>query len=637
MPRRGPQFHSSAVLPRMRNMLVFIWLLFPSWILAQPNADEVFVRVIFARLLSAPSSMRQPKYASWPPNVAILSSTRDGKQVAQENALNAFSAAPDCQPVVRISQGLLDQVVQGDSDRAALILGHELAHLVLGHVPCTQGEDATAMVQLTLRREEEYAADAKGYELALQAGFSVRSGLIALQRLEEISNYSSFEALGTDHPSWADRLSRLDSDKAPVWRSMSAFSDGVYFLATENYDLAAECFDAVEKEFPQAADATANLGYARLMQYLDGMRAENLRSLGIGQLATGSFYVESAHLKRKIRGIDVALWNEAVRTLKRAEALDPELALVKANLGLAYLVKPTGSDPQQAVNYLETAASMLKSDSVLSSQSDTAANLAVKAVVNNLAVAYLAAGSRDKGEELLASLWEVQGKAVDVQSLLQLTAIYYNVGTMLAESSDASERAQAASILESYLRSAPSSSAWWSLAYAKYAQVCSAAQSGCVTEVQFKSNPPTIRREVAAVTLAGNKTVRLGESMDTVFGQIGQGQQLSGVPGTNLRRMRYSQHSMDVIGTDVVVAIMLNGKNAPELAVRGLGAGSTKAMLRCGMTAAEVERTLAGEPYRQEGLVDTWIPYRLYPALGVAIRMGATKTVEELVVVRSPP
>jgi len=53
------------------------------------------------------------------------------------------------------------------------------------------------------------------------------------------------------------------------------------------------------------------------------------------------------------------------------------------------------------------------------------------------------------------------------------------------------------------------------------------------------------------------------------------------------------------------------------------------------MTADGLEHALADQPYRYEGLLDTWVPYRSYPGIGIAARLGPQKTVEELVLVRS--
>ena len=618
---------------RIRHKSILVFLLFATSAFGQQSGDEDLVNSVFRQLLAAPAASHPgQKYTSWPPNVGIISAQRDGERAAEQMRLNAFAAAPDCHPIVRISQGLVSDVVRGDPDVLALILGHELGHLLLGHPLCSPAKNATSVVAMAVTREHEYAADAKGYELALAAGYSVRRGLKGLQRLDEVSHYSSFEGLGADHPSWTDRLARLDKEQAPLWRTMSAFYDGVSFLATENYELAANCFRSVVREFPQAADVRGNLGYTLLMQYIDQLRNDDLRALGIGQIATGSFYAESLHLKSKVRGVDTALWTEAVQTLKAAAQADPTLALVKANLGLAYLVQPTGPDPKQALTYLVAAGNMLSGDKALqNAYGDTAA----RAVANNTAVAYLAAGDRSSADAVLHFLWEHQPHITDEQSLLQTTALYFNVGTMLASSDDPDQRHVAADVLLKYLRVESADSMWWKLAYEKYADVCPGASDGCVTEPQLKASNRILVREVAGVDLGGGKSLRLGESFHDAKSRIGQGQPVGSVPETSALRTHYPQYGLDIVASDVIIAIILNAKGAPELQLREVGTSSEKTSIRYGMTTDELEKVLADQPYRYEGLLDSWVPYRFYPGIGIAVRVGPQKTIDELVLVRS--
>ena len=597
------------------------------------TGNDALVQEVFSRLLAAPSATRpQGKYASWPPQVSIISAERDGERVARENRMNAFAAAPDCHPIVRISQDLLAEIIQGDPDRLALILGHELGHVVLGHPVCAPAKDKTSVLEVAITRDQEYAADAKGYELALAAGFSVRNGLKALQRLDQVSHYSSFEALSVDHPSWSDRLARLDKEQAPLWRSMSAFNDGVSFLSTENYELAATCFRAVSREFPQAADVMSNLGYTLLMQYIDQLGDEDLRALGIGQPATGSFYGESLHLKSKVRGVDVGLWTEAVQTLKSAEQMDPSLSLVKANLGLAYLVSPNGSDPKAAVTYLENATDMLRKDKAMENPyGDTAA----RAVINNLAVAYIAVGDRASAMKVLDFLWKNAKDPTNEQSFLQVVALYYNSGMLLASSTNTEDRRHAGAFLDRYLRESPPGSVWWHLAYETYADVCKAMPTGCRAESQFASTNRAPLRQTVGIDLGAGKSLRLGELFRDARGRIGQGQLVGTVPGTTMQRVRYADYAMDVIASDVVIAIVLTGKQSPELQLKEIGPASHGRSIRYGMTTEDLEAALADQPYRYEGLLDTWVPYRFYPGVGIAARVGQQRTVEELVVVRS--
>ena len=616
-----------------RTWLIVALLLLARPLIAQSSGDDALVKSVFDRLLTAPAAAAAPaKYVSWPPQVAIITAEHDGARADEQMQLNAFAAAPDCRPVVRISQGLVTQIAQGDPDVLALILGHELGHVLLGHPQCTSGREATSVIEMAITRDQEYAADAKGYELALAAGYSPHAGLQGLERLSRVSPYSSFEALSVNHPSWDDRLARLDKEQAPLWHAMSAFSDGVSFLSTENYDLSAQCFRSVLREFPQAADVRGNLGYALLMGYIDSLSDSDLRELGIGELATGSFYGESLSLRSRVRGKDPSQWTEAVRVLQVAEQEDPSLALVKANLGLAYLVQPTGTDPTRALTYLIPATQLLKDDRSLNS---VYGDMAVKAVVNNLAVAYLAAGDRDRAMQALQILWEKRRQVTDEQSLLQISALYYNAGTALSMSPDLPDRRSASKVLHQYLQHEAPASIWWRQAYIQYAKVCSLGPDSCLTEAQLKAANQVPIREVAAVDLGAGKSIRLGEPFQQVAAQIGEGQQVSGISNSSVQRLRYPQHALDIVSTDVVLAIILRGKNSPALRIRQVGSDSGQNLIRCGMTTDELERVLNNQPYRYEGLLDTWVPYRFYPAIGIAVRVGPQKTVDEVVLVSS--
>jgi hypothetical protein len=205
---------------------------------------------------------------------------------------------------------------------------------------------------------------------------------------------------------------------------------------------------------------------------------------------------------------------------------------------------------------------------------------------------------------------------------------------MLASSDDPDQRRVAAQVLLKYLRVESSDSMWWKLAYDKYAKVCPGASDGCITESQIKAGNRTFVREVAAVDLGGGKSLRLGESFPDAKRRIGQGQPVGSIAETNTLRTRYPQYGLDIVASDVIIAIILNAKGAPELHIREVGTGSGKTSIRYGMTTDELEKVLADQPYRYEGLLDSWVPYRFYPGIGIAVRVGPQKTVDELVLVR---
>src|SRR5437879_2718139 len=162
---------------RIRHNSILVFLLFAISAFAQQSGDQDLVNSVFRQLLAAPAASHPgQKYTSWPPDVAIISAQRDGARAAEQMRLNAFAAAPDCHPIVRISQGLVSDVVRGDHDVLALILGHALGHLLLCHPLCTPAKDTPSVMEIAVTREHEYAPDATGYDLALAAGYSRRRG-----------------------------------------------------------------------------------------------------------------------------------------------------------------------------------------------------------------------------------------------------------------------------------------------------------------------------------------------------------------------------------------------------------------------------------------------------------------------------
>ena len=180
-------------------------------------ADRDLVDQVARRLLAVAEPVAG---FAWPPTIEIVD-----KDEIQAYAHNA-SKDDQVRPEIVVYAGLLHRVVQGNADRLAFVLGHELGHVILKHIERpTPGK--TDVVKLVFDREQEIAADAKGMELTLAAGYSFKGALRAIRRFLDLDlEYSSFEGLGVDHPSWKDRIALLDTEQAPLWRAMAAFHDG---------------------------------------------------------------------------------------------------------------------------------------------------------------------------------------------------------------------------------------------------------------------------------------------------------------------------------------------------------------------------------------------------------------------------
>ena len=585
------------------------------------EADQTLAQQVFKQLLSVALAQHD---IPWPPVLQIF----DKKEV------NAYASIKrnedDKQALVVCYNGLLQDVAAGDADRLAYILGHELAHHVLGHTKSAAG--ATEFLRATFTREQEFAADLKGMELALRAGYSYQGGLSAMRKMIDAGlNYSSFEGLSSDHPSWFDRIAQLDKNQAALWRSMSSFDNGVYFLLVQNYPLAERAFRQVTKDFPGAYDAWANLGYSLLMQYADALDTEDLRRFDVGQIVVGGFYHRPKSLEGKLRGINEELWWDAVGALREAIRLNPDLSLPKANLGVAYLFRPAGKDPGKAAQFLEEATQLAGKDGSLDPVSRLGEDI-------NLAVAYAAQGSSDKAMNTLSqvetSLRRESPASLRSASLVS-NALVYNRAFLLALSPDAQRQKLAIAELENYLRQTGPSLAWWQLAYQRYAGLCK--QSGTAPKPQnvLLTESSVKFRPVASLEL-GKGRIALGESLTKAEQALGTASSSSpAVRGTNLLQIDYSGQGIKLLGTEEVLAIALSGQKAPALNIREMGLGTKPVQLRVGMSVAELEQIVGDADYDFRQLLDPDLNYRFYSDLGVAV-LTQNGTIVELVISQVP-
>ncbi|MDB4893966.1 MAG: hypothetical protein JWN15_228, partial [Firmicutes bacterium] len=610
----------SRLLPALAVAAGAVFLCGQLW--AEVNdADQAQAEQVFQQLLAVTQA---PGGVPWPPDLEIVDKD-------EPNAYAAIRKHDDHeQAVVVCYNGILKRAVEGNADRLAYVLGHELAHHLLGHTRASTAN--TPFLIATFTRAQELDADRKGMELALRAGFSYSGGLSAIRKMMDLGlNYSSFEGLSADHPSWFDRIALLDKDQAGLWRSMSSFDNGVYFLLVQNYPLAERAFRQVTKDFPGAYDAWANLGYALLMQYADSLDTEDLRRFDVGQIVAAGFYRRPKSLESKVRGINEELWWDAVGALREAVRLKPDLSLPKANLGVAYLLRPAGKDPGKATQMLEEAAQLADHDTSLDPVSRLAEQI-------NLAVAYAAHGDADKALGALGAV-ETSLKKREMLSLRGAgslgNALAYNHALLLSQSPDVQRQRLAIGELENYLRQTGPSLAWWQLAYQRYSGLCKQSGTTPKSEPMLLSDMSVRFRPVAA--LVTNKVqVMLGQSLAEARTQLGvAGNSIPVVRGTNLVQIDYPQRGIKVMGTDEVLAIILFGDHAPSLPIRETGLGAKSAELKVGMTTTELDQVLGDSDYDFRQLVDPALNYRFYSDLGIAV-LAKSGTVIELVIGQVP-
>ena len=158
------------------------------------------------------------------------------------------------------------------------------------------------------------------------------------------------------------------------------------------------------------------------------------------------------------------MWKDAVVSLNKAIKLKPDLALPRASLGVAYLVKPDGKDARIASKHFQAALDLADKDPELKKNRQAMAALLVNAAVGDLA----------HGDKIETDLKLKQAlKLADLTPLSPLVksleeAIIYNAALLDVASGDAERKAAACKKLELYLSRACPDAAWWTLAYERY-------------------------------------------------------------------------------------------------------------------------------------------------------------------------
>ncbi len=156
--------------------------------------------------------------------------------VVKGGSPNAFSAPGG---YVFVNEALLRTVE--NEDELANVLGHETAHLVLGHVHAKlrqkQRQDvifklghifskstsvgaantfdvaqaAGNYTFLNFSRQQEYAADQRGALIAAKAGYNPWGTVWYFEELTRIAGDAGFEQYTQQHPSTADRIKRVEA------------------------------------------------------------------------------------------------------------------------------------------------------------------------------------------------------------------------------------------------------------------------------------------------------------------------------------------------------------------------------------------------------------------------------------------
>jgi tetratricopeptide (TPR) repeat protein len=591
----------------------------------EQEANEKLLKDVFERLLAVAKPVEG---YDWPPNCAIV----------EEDQINAYATLLKDKndvyriPILRVYATMMNKVIEGDENRLALILGHEFGHILHKHNVPQPMRDKTPFLRTLFTRQQEDEADKTGVELMVKAGFSFEKGVKAITRMQDLGlEYSSFEGLGTDHPSWNDRLKKFDGEKVNLWKVSSAFTNGVYFLATEQYKYAAPCFEFVTKEYPAVHEAWANLGYAYLMQYCDQLDKKDLEGYDIGQIIVGGFYTR-AGLPTRLK--DFKKWNLGKSALEESNKLLPNQTIVLANLGLAYLVHPDGKDLANATKFFNLAVAAAKDDKAL----DPSANAAL---MINLGVANLANAEPEKAIAQIDETEKAVRNLADRRHTKRLMASYdaalqYNRALVLGARPDKADKEKAIHLLEKYLETTSPLTLWWEIAHGKYEKLCTAVGQPAKPADSLKKARTIALRGVAGVKLNSGIEIALSEEKEDIEKKIGQGTYVQVIKGTSLSRLRFEKEGVELLSDDLVVlAIALIGPNAPAIPIKGSGIGAeTAGIIKVGMNV-EASEKLLGDDFQLCEIISAEVFYRYYREVGLALRVQKG-LVTEVVIVQMP-
>ncbi|MCX7737362.1 MAG: M48 family metalloprotease [Candidatus Kapabacteria bacterium] len=539
---------------------------------------------------------------------------------------------------VIITSGLMENIVKDNIDGLALIIGHEIAHITQNHLePYTK--KVTQYKDMIFTRENEYEADTIGLKYALRAGFSATKGLNLIHNFIKLNlNYSSFEGLSSDHPSWSERLEYLEKEKSKLWRSMAAFENGVYFLEIEHYIPAEFCFRAVVREFPDCYEAFANLGYTLLMQYCDALDVNNLKKYNLGMIITGAFFKRPMSLTASVRGINEELWWDAVGQLKEALRLKPDLAIVNANLGLAYLLHPSGKDLKNSTRYFENALKLIEEDTTID-------NISKSIIYINAGVSNLADGDVESCmkkfdyAEQLSSLYYARYPINTRNNDNYISACLNYNRAFLMSNELKPDLNKIKKLLESFLLNSNKTSIWWEIGRERYNKLCK--------ELQVKPSQKIEKRRdfffkpVVGLNIRNVGYVGLSDRRDIFLDKFKKNTLMSTTiaSGTNLELLSSEEYGLEFLVSEMILSIFLKKETSPQVTLETSGLTGKKFNIYVGMSINEFEKVIDVEKdnFRFDKILSNSTDYRYYYNLGLAVRLNKKENkVSEIVIIQLP-
>jgi len=487
-----------------------------------------------------------------------------------------------------------------EPSRLASVIGHELGHVVLGHLVAAPEFGSDALELARLDQEREFAADGLGIELAQAAGYADALSAASdfwrrvATRKGPSTALEPTAALST-HPTILERIAQIQSDpeRKRLWRSLVVYDYGTTYLQTGDWLAAQDCFDRALAAFPGSSEVLSDLAYCKMMRYHSSLNETERRRLD-GEVSCQAFVTA----RPPIRGgseTDKTPLREATAHLREVLAARPDYLPARVMLGTTMVM-----DPDAGVQALQEAAGTLAVATDDAAKAQTAAESSLdRAAAADLFADALAncalARARScpaKAVEIYLDAW----RRAPVEATIP--ALQLNLVAALVERGDVPQIPDAPEILASYLRTISDQSYYYRAAVLLWSTICPGQPLPRPTQSRWL---PT-----KTVSLGNGRTVFLGSDWALVSQWL-----------RDLDAREIPAGGTDVIcdcrelgmqlraSRGVVKCIMLVSPAAPEVLLRGSRASEGPALcLRVGRQGVLIRRGNHDEPAGKEALGD---------------------------------
>jgi hypothetical protein len=528
--------------------------------------------------------------------------------------------------LVVLTTGLLEAVAANDPAALAGVLGHELAHVTLGHHRAAVQQDRRDrgredfILGRAASRADELAADREGARLAARAGFDPAGLARALMRARAaLGEAGTWSPCAGEHPSLTERLAALDAARAELWRAAAQFEVGVDLIRCGNFPCAAAAFRAARTLFPQSPEVLGNLAYALLRQVELGLGADHWQALGIGRPVPAGFAsFLPVPMPPQVRGPEDLerlrrLWAEGADALRAALEADPSDALASANLVYAHLVAVDGPELASTAEALAGARAR--------ESNATRWSLAVNAA--------LLAALQGDAEQAVAMLRALPPAPDGLPAHLR-AAPEASLALLLARSDRVEDQAQAVAHIERLLPRLPVTSPDSALLAPRLDALRRSLGGGTRT-----LGTPAQAHQWAAHLRVGTGALYLGADLAAVVRALGSPEAVVPLGDADLASWRYPSRGLELTCFGGLVVRLLVGPpdGTAPLQVQVTDEGRAVLTVAPGDAVARLEKALPA--YDAALRMGDGRPYRLYSQARLAARVDSGR-IQSLALVAPP-